>query len=697
MKKLKTLAILSLAGLLTLAAPAMSADAAWKKTSAGKMYTQTASPGYVTGLKKIGNYYYYFNKKGIMLTGFLKIDGKLNYFLKSNGRRYKGWVTANKAKYYMGSDYAMVTGLQKIGNYYYYFANNGKLQKGWVKTSAGYYFANTKNGKLACSQWVGNYYFDENCLMVTNQWVDGKWLGANGKFNGVYNNVGWVTRSGKTYYYDSNCKMVKGWLSLKGKTYYLNKSTGILQKGWITIGSSKYYADSSGVIAKSKWVNNKYLKSNGVMATGLTQIGGKTYYFNSSGVKQTGWITIGKQKYYFNSNGVMQTSTWIDKRYVNSSGVMATGFTQIGSNTYYFNPSTGVKMTGWLVSGGNKYYLLKSTGVLQKNKWLWSTKYYAGSTGAILKGLNAIGSNIYYFDPTTGLKAKRTLKTVGNDIYYFCANGAALKNSWGKVNGKYYYFQSTGKAAKSTWVGKYYLGADGVRDDSKTRTTGWQTVSGVKYYFDSNYKMLTGLQTISGSTYYFNSSGAMQTGIQTVNGKKYYFYSDGKMAYSITIIIGTKQYTINSSGVITNEESIKISGTTTGAQIVNYALQYVGNPYVYGGTSLTNGADCSGFVQTIFSKFGYKLLRVANDQMYGPTTSYINNYGYTKAVVVDISSIQPGDLLFYGSGNYASHVAIYMGNGQIVHASNSQPYPKGGIKVSNYDYQTPLKAVRYWS
>ena len=97
------------------------------------------------------------------------------------------------------------------------------------------------------------------------------------------------------------------------------------------------------------------------------------------------------------------------------------------------------------------------------------------------------------------------------------------------------------------------------------------------------------------------------------------------------------------------------------------------------------------------AQYGIKLLRVANDQMNGPTSSYISNYGYKKAVVVDMSSIQAGDLLFYGSGNYASHVAIYMGNGQIVHASNSQPYPAGGIKVSNYDYQTPIKAVRYWS
>ena len=59
--------------------------------------------------------------------------------------------------------------------------------------------------------------------------------------------------------------------------------------------------------------------------------------------------------------------------------------------------------------------------------------------------------------------------------------------------------------------------------------------------------------------------------------------------------------------------------------------------------------------------------------------------------------MKPGDLVFYGSGNYASHVAIYIGNGQIVHASNSQPYRRGGIKVATYNYQTPIRIVRYWN
>ena len=129
-----------------------------------------------------------------------------------------------------------------------------------------------------------------------------------------------------------------------------------------------------------------------------------------------------------------------------------------------------------------------------------------------------------------------------------------------------------------------------------------------------------------------------------------------------------------SDGGSTTETVKQDSTSTTGQQIADYAVQFVGNPYVYGGTSLTKGADCSGFVQSVYKNFGYSLPRVAADQA---------NAG-TK---VSTKSLQPGDLLFYhGFG----HVGIYIGGGQIVHASNA----KTGIKISNYDYSPIDKAVR---
>lgn len=114
------------------------------------------------------------------------------------------------------------------------------------------------------------------------------------------------------------------------------------------------------------------------------------------------------------------------------------------------------------------------------------------------------------------------------------------------------------------------------------------------------------------------------------------------------------------------------------ASIVNYALQFVGNPYVAGGTSLTNGADCSGFVQSVFRDCGISIPRDSRSQAAG-------------GVEVSLGAIQPGDLLFYSDGGAINHVALYIGNGQVVHASTA----KTGIKISSYNYRTPCKAVTY--
>lgn len=114
------------------------------------------------------------------------------------------------------------------------------------------------------------------------------------------------------------------------------------------------------------------------------------------------------------------------------------------------------------------------------------------------------------------------------------------------------------------------------------------------------------------------------------------------------------------------------------ASVVSYALQFVGNRYVWGGTSLENGIDCSGFTMRILGKYGISLPHSSKAQP---------SYG-TK---ISASEAKPGDLFFYGSGRGISHVAIYIGNGQIVHASNK----RDGIKVSNAYYRNPICVTRY--
>lgn len=111
------------------------------------------------------------------------------------------------------------------------------------------------------------------------------------------------------------------------------------------------------------------------------------------------------------------------------------------------------------------------------------------------------------------------------------------------------------------------------------------------------------------------------------------------------------------------------------SKIVNYALQFVGNRYVWGGTSLTNGTDCSGFTQSVLRHFGISIPRVSRDQ--AKTGKSINS-----------SQMRPGDLIFYtNSSGTVNHVAMYIGNGQVVHAASR----KSGIKISSWNYRTPAK------
>lgn len=111
--------------------------------------------------------------------------------------------------------------------------------------------------------------------------------------------------------------------------------------------------------------------------------------------------------------------------------------------------------------------------------------------------------------------------------------------------------------------------------------------------------------------------------------------------------------------------------------LCQYAKEFLGNPYVWGGTSLTKGADCSGFVLSIFKKYGVSLPHSSRAQA---------NCGTT----IKVSEAQPGDLIFYGNGKTINHVAIYIGGGQVIHASS----PKTGIRISNVSYRSPVKAVK---
>lgn len=112
--------------------------------------------------------------------------------------------------------------------------------------------------------------------------------------------------------------------------------------------------------------------------------------------------------------------------------------------------------------------------------------------------------------------------------------------------------------------------------------------------------------------------------------------------------------------------------------LISLAKDHLGERYVWGGTRLGVGVDCSGFTQAIYRKMGYSIPRTSRSQASG---------GHR----ISSSELRPGDLVFYGSSSYINHVAMYIGNGRVIHASN----PRDGIKISNMRYRNPVKYVRY--
>lgn len=122
----------------------------------------------------------------------------------------------------------------------------------------------------------------------------------------------------------------------------------------------------------------------------------------------------------------------------------------------------------------------------------------------------------------------------------------------------------------------------------------------------------------------------------------------------------------------TETTEVSAQPASNGQVIVDYACQFIGNPYVWGGTSLTDGADCSGFVQSVFAHFGISLPRTTYDQI-------------NAGVEVSYDQAMPGDLICYDG-----HIGIYIGNGQIVNAQN----PEQGIGISPATYTTILSVRR---
>lgn len=168
----------------------------------------------------------------------------------------------------------------------------------------------------------------------------------------------------------------------------------------------------------------------------------------------------------------------------------------------------------------------------------------------------------------------------------------------------------------------------------------------------------------------------------SINGLEGYVFAEYvDVAYTLPTAIEIKEVVVTSSSKPNQSgqsySNLDSNVSQKAVDLINTAYKYLGNPYVYGGNSLTNGIDCSGFVKQIFGMYGYSLPRSSKQYV-------------SVGTQVPMSQIKPGDILIYKYGSSIGHVAIYIGNGKIIHAAN----PSKGICIGNYDFVYPYMAVR---
>ncbi len=290
---------------------------------------------------------------------------------------------------------------------------------------------------------------------------------------------------------------------------------------------------------------------------------------------------------------------------------------------------------GWRLVDGNWYYY-KAENTMLTNGWARDSNgcRWLGSDGMIDRSM--------------------WLKDHGQ-WYYLLANGYMAEGQWVKSGGKWYYMKNGGAMANKQWVesgGKwYYMNSGGAMAANQ-----WVKSGGYWYYMKSGGAMAAGEWVKSGGYwYYMNPSGTMAASQWVKSGGNwYYIASDGKMATNQFVKSGSTWYWMNSSGKMTASK--------------------MGCPYVWGASG-PSSFDCSGFTMYMMRQRGIYLPHNAASQYYALSS---------KNIGTNWHNAQPGDLVFYSYGGPGSshHVGIYVGNGQLMHASSSH----GRVVVTSVTY-----------
>ena len=374
------------------------------------------------------------------------------------------------------------------------------------------------------------------------------------------------------------------------------------------------------------------------------------YFYDAAGIKVTGWLNSGGKWYYLDPNNVEYPGLMVsdcireiggDVYGFNRDGSMAVGWYYRESEGWYYHDQSGVRKTGWVKSYSAWYYLDPE--------------------------------NVEY----PGLMVSDCIREIGGNTYEFDENGT-MKIGWCYKDGEGWYYHDQSGARKTGWVRSYglwyYLDSE---NGNKMVCDTWKLIGGKWYYFEKNGVMKTNWAYICGEWYYFGADGGARIGWQMINGDWYYFYTahdvHGGPEASMAANQSIDGWYIGFDGIARPDERI--------ADIMTYT--YV--PYVSGGTTPV-GWDCSGFTQWALGYLGVNIPRLSHEQAMGGT--WVDPW--------NMASWRPGDILVYSTNGYAGHVALYLGDGMLMHSLNEK-YGTIIQSVAYYDWWdtgTYLSGVR---
>ena len=485
--------------------------------------------------------------------------------------------------------------------------------------------------------------------------------------------IGWNYVDGEWYYCKEANTLYYGWIQLRSKWYYLDKDNeGIMVRDTVkNIGGCNYAFDASGAMLTG-WVLRPegwyYAKSNGVFALGWIKLKNLWYYLDGTNEEHPGIMVedcvfqVGNQYYSFKKNGTMNGAGWVQRAegwyYANSNGSLVVGWKKL-KNIWYYLDGNNMKYPGLMVSDcsmeiGGHTYIFKASGAMHEGWYLdGEAWYYYDASGLVASGWRAIKGYWYYLDPNNDNKL--------------------VSDGWESINNKWYHFRASG-AMSTNWLSLdgewYWLAGDGAMK------TGWQFAGSAWYYMYTKDDSHGGQEGVMAKNTVIDGYVLHENGAYHRSRNKMGWQNPAGYPQVSSLSVLLPSYC---KGYFTYVTPSRISINATRQECVEAfiarAYEYLGTKYIEPWSSYPGDAvDCSGLVLQCLYATGMDL-GVYNpyNHRWLPMQTYnsMNWYRNHTFMPVNVNSIQRGDLIYY-----SGHVAIYLGNGQIIDS-----WPRQGVSI----------------